>query len=66
MAKAFGTDALWTFKATREGNTVVLAQRTPKRPDRKLLVQRAELIQARWGLPALKWIKGFKPVDLIS
>jgi len=30
------------------------------------LVQRAELIQARWGLPALKWIKGFKPVDLIS
>ena len=29
MASAFGEDALWAFKPTREGNTVVLAQRTP-------------------------------------
>jgi hypothetical protein len=25
-------EAIWPFKSTREGNTVVLAQRTPSRP----------------------------------
>ena len=28
IAAAFGRDAIWPFKATREGNTVVLAQNT--------------------------------------
>jgi spermidine synthase len=31
IAAAFGADAVWAFKPTREGNTVVLAQRTPSR-----------------------------------
>jgi spermidine synthase len=30
IAAAFGADAVWAFKPTREGNTVVLAQRTPE------------------------------------
>ncbi len=64
MAAAFGEDALWFFKATREGNTVVLAQRTASRPTRALLLERADTIQRHWGLPATKWLRAFKPVTL--
>jgi spermidine synthase len=63
MAQAFGSEALWAFKATREGNTVVLAQRTVARPARELLLQRAHYIQTQWGLPADKWVRVFKPVQ---
>jgi spermidine synthase len=62
MAMAFGDDALWAFKATREGNTVVLAQRKPVRPTRAVLMERADTIQRLWGLPADKWVRVFKPV----
>ncbi|MCM2345252.1 spermidine synthase [Acidovorax soli] len=62
MASAFGEEALWAFKPTREGNTVVLAQRTPSRPKRTELAARAEAIQARWDLPSAKWMRVFKPV----
>jgi spermidine synthase len=62
MAAAFGEEALWAFKATREGNTVVLAQRTPVRPTRAVLMERADTIQRQWGLPADKWVRVFKPV----
>lgn len=62
MAEAFGEDALWAFKPTREGNTVVLAQRTPSRPKRAELMAWAEAVQARWDLPAAKWPRAFKPV----
>jgi len=63
IAEAFGRDAIWAFKATREGNTVVLAQRTPSRPKRAELAARAEIIQTQWGLPAPKWLRGFKPIE---
>lgn len=62
IAAAFGREAIWAFKATREGNTVVLAQRTPSRPKRSVLAERAEIIQTQWGLPAPKWLRGFKPI----
>jgi spermidine synthase len=62
MVAAFGEDAVWAFKPTREGNTVVLALRTPSRFNKTLLAQRAEVIEARWGLPAKKWLKVFRPV----
>jgi spermidine synthase len=62
IASTFGREAVWAFKPTREGNTVVLAQRTPSRPKRAELAERAEIIQTQWGLPATKWIRGFKPV----
>lgn len=61
MAAAFGEDAVWAFKPTREGNTVVLAQRTASRPSREALAARAETIQTRWNLPATKWLRVFKP-----
>ncbi|CAN7268245.1 spermidine synthase [Variovorax sp. LjRoot290] len=62
IATAFGEDALWAFKPTREGNTVVLAQRTPSQPKRPALADRAQSIQTRWGLPAPKWLRVFKPL----
>jgi hypothetical protein len=37
IAAAFGDEAVWAFKPTREGNTVVLAQRTPTGPKRPWL-----------------------------
>ncbi len=62
IAEAFGAEALWAFKPTREGNTIVLAQRTPSRPKRDRLAQQAEAVSARWGLPAPKWLRVFKPL----
>ena len=62
MSAAFGKDAIWAFKPTREGNTVVLAQHTPTRPKREVLMARAAVIEARWGLPAAKWVRVFKPM----
>jgi len=64
IAGAFGADAVWAFKPTREGNTVVLAQHTPSRPKREALAERAQTIQTRWGLPASKWLRVFKPLNL--
>jgi spermidine synthase len=62
IVAAFGEDAVWCFKPTREGNTVVLALRAPVRLKREMLLARAEAIQARWPLPATRWVRVFKPV----
>ncbi len=62
ICTAFGEDAVWAFKPTREGNTVVLAQRTPTRLKREQLLEAAERIEAKWGLPATKWLRVFKPL----
>jgi spermidine synthase len=62
MSAAFGKEAIWAFKPTREGNTVVLAQHTPSRPKREVLMARAAVIETRWGLPAAKWVRVFKPM----
>jgi spermidine synthase len=63
IAAAFGQDAVWAFKPTREGNTIVLALRSASRPKRPALADRAQTIQTRWGLPAPKWLRVFKPVQ---
>jgi spermidine synthase len=62
IVSAFGEDAVWAFKPTREGNTVVLALREPVQPTRNQLLERAEQVEARWSLPARKWLRVFKPV----
>ncbi len=62
IAEAFGPQALWAFTPTREGNTVVMAQREPSRPDRADLLLRAAEVVSRWDLPAKKWLRIFKPV----
>ena len=64
IAQAFGEKALWTFKPTKEGNTVVLALAQPGAVDTQLLSSRAEAIQARFGLPAPLWLKSLKPLSV--
>lgn len=59
---AFGEKAVWAFTPTREGNTIVAAQRQPSRPERADWLQQAQDIESRWGLPAKKWLRLFKPV----
>ena len=62
IQSAFGAEGVWAFKPTREGNTIVLALREPVTPTRAQLTARAEEIEARWGLPAKKWLRVFKQV----
>ena len=62
IVSAFGAEAVWVFKPTREGNTVVLALRTPVAPKRGALAAQADAIQARWPLPATRWVRVLKPV----
>ena len=64
IATVFGEDAVWVFKPTREGNSVVLAQRTPMHLKRAQLQLRSEAMEARWGLPAAKWARIFKPLAI--
>ena len=61
IAAAFGTDQVWQLAPTREGNTVVVAGRGVLVPDRETLTARAEAIQARFGLPARKWLRLVRP-----
>lgn len=63
ISAVFGAENVWAFRPTREGNTVVLAQRVASRPSREELQSRAESVQARWDLPATKWLKVLKPVQ---
>lgn len=60
ITEAFGQGHVWAFKPTREGNTIVLAQRVATPMSREALQTQAEAIQARFGLPATKWLKVFK------
>lgn len=62
ITEVFGEAAVWAFKPTREGNTIVLAQRQAQRPTRAQLLERAQSIETRWGLPAGKWLRVFKPL----
>ena len=64
IATVFGEDAVWVFKPTREGNAIVLALRTPQPLKRAELQARGEAIQARWDLPAAKWVRIFKPLAI--
>jgi spermidine synthase len=63
ICTAFGHDAVWVFKPTREGNAIVLAQRTASRPSRDAMQLAAHAIEQKWGLPAPKWLPIFKPFD---
>ena len=62
IKQAFGSDCVWAFKPTREGNTVVMAFRTAPAVTREVLAQRADAIESRWELPAKKWLKLLSPV----
>ena len=63
MAQAFGEDALWAFRPTREGNTVVLAQRRPRVLQGNELDLACDQVQARWDLNTTRWAKVFVPAS---
>lgn len=62
ICQAFGAHHVWAFRPTREGNSIVLAHRTAPALSRETLVQQAQSIHTRLGLPAHKWLRIFKPV----
>ena len=63
IANVFGKDALWSFKHTKAGNTILLAFRTPRIWDKQALLSQAQAIQVRWPLPAAKWLNVLAPVN---
>ncbi|MFG6449086.1 spermidine synthase [Roseateles sp. BYS180W] len=64
IAKAFGSDQVWQLAPTREGNTVVVAANGVTVPDREELLRRAAHIEARFDLPATKWLRLVRPLPL--
>jgi spermidine synthase len=62
ICKVFGAGNVWVFRPTREGNAMVLAHRNPRTETRAKLAQNADVIHTRFGLPAHKWMRIFKPV----
>jgi len=62
ITTVFGKDAVWEFKPTAAGNTIVLALRTARQIDHNALLAQAQTIQTRWPLPATKWLKALAPV----
>jgi spermidine synthase len=61
IAAAFGAQALWHLAPTREGNAIAVATHTVAVPDRHTLLARADNIEARYGLPARKWLRLVRP-----
>ncbi len=57
IAAAFGPGRTAMLKPTKEGNTIVLAWKGFELPVRDVLAARAETLQARYELPARKWVK---------
>jgi len=61
IAAAFGGDQVWQLQPTREGNTIAVATHAVTVPDRHTLLLRADNIEARYGLPARKWLRLVRP-----
>ena len=63
IVDAFGPASVWNLRPTREGNTIVVATRGAALPDRATLAARAAHIEARYGLPARKWLRMIRVPD---
>jgi spermidine synthase len=64
IAAAFGGAWVWKLRATREGNSIVVATRGAPWPERAERLRRADTIEARFGtlgLPARKWLRMITP-----
>jgi len=57
IAQVFGASQVWSMRPTREGNTIVVAGKGVTLPDRAALSIRADNIEARYKLPARKWLR---------
>lgn len=64
IARAFGSDQVWSLAPTKEGNTIVVAARGVQVPHREVLEQRAANIESRFKLPARKWLRLVRPLPM--
>lgn len=64
IAKVFGSTQVWHLAPTREGNTIVVAGKGVEVPEREELERRAANIEARYDLPARKWLKLVRPLPM--
>jgi spermidine synthase len=64
IVAAFGAGSVWPLRPTREGNSVVVASRGVALPERAVLKDRAARIEASLDLPARKWLRMIRSVDL--
>jgi spermidine synthase len=64
IARVFADGAVWMFKPTKAGNTIVIALRALQKMDSSELSLRAQAIESRWPLPARQWPKVLTPVSL--
>jgi spermidine synthase len=62
IGAAFGAGQVFSLRPTKEGNTVVVALKNATLPDRAALVARADNIEARFKLPAKKWLRMIRPL----
>lgn len=62
IAAAFGDARVASLRPTREGNTIVLALKGADWPERAVLAARAATIEARFKLPATKWLRMIRPM----
>ena len=63
IAQSFGHDAVWIFKPTKAGNSIIVALRAPPRAfDKHQLAQQANAVEAHWALPTKNWLKSLKPL----
>ena len=63
IAAAFGDAHVFSVRPTKEGNTVVVAMKGFGLPAAEVLAARADNIEARFGLPARKWLKMLRPYE---
>lgn len=64
IAACFGPASVWVFAPTPEGNTIAVATRLREGVERDTMSRRADEIEARWGLPARRWLRSLRPLDL--
>jgi spermidine synthase len=61
IAAVFGSGQVWSLRPTKEGNTIVAAMKGSAMPERAVLAARADNIEARFKLPARKWLRMIRP-----
>lgn len=62
LQAVFGMDSLWVFKPTKEGNTIVLAQKKPRPLPLQERIERCEHIQLKYRLDTQPWLYFFNPL----
>jgi spermidine synthase len=61
IARVFSHSAVWVFKPTKAGNSIIVALCSPRKLVKSQLTLQAQTIEARWPLPTHKWLKALTP-----